>query len=78
MVWRIDDQFRFGRDLLIAPVVEEGATTRRLYLPRGEWRDFWGQTSYTGGQWIEVDAPWDRIPVFVQVGATVAAAAARA
>jgi len=74
VVWGITDQFRFGRDLLVAPVVEEGATSRRLYLPRGEWRDFWGDTSHTGGQWIEVDAPWDRIPVFVQAGATVGGA----
>ena len=71
VVWRIDDQFGFGRDLLVAPVVEEGATTRRLYLPRGEWRDFWGDAVYAGGQWIEVDAPWDRISVFVRAGATI-------
>lgn len=68
-VWHICDQYRFGRDLLVAPVVTEGATTRRLYLPNGQWRDFWDETNYTGGQWIEVDAPLDRIPVFVRVGA---------
>jgi len=71
VAWQIDDQFRFGRDLLVAPVVEEGATTRRLYLPRGEWRDFWDHTSYTGSQWIEIDAPWDRIPVFARAEATI-------
>ena len=68
-VWQIADQYRFGRDLLVAPVVEEGATMRRLYLPRGDWHDLWGNTIYTGGQWITVDAPLDRIPVFVQAGA---------
>ena len=71
VAWRIDDQFRLGRDILVAPVVEEGATTRRLYLPAGEWRDFWDGATYAGQQWVDVDAPWDRIPVFVRAGATI-------
>jgi alpha-glucosidase (family GH31 glycosyl hydrolase) len=69
--WRIADQFRLGRDLLVAPVVEEGATTRRLYLPGGEWRDFWTGAAVAGGQWLTVAAPLDRIPVFVRQGAEI-------
>lgn len=66
--WRIQDQYRFGRDLLVAPVVEEGATTRRLYLPAGQWRSLWEGALEQGGRWIEVDAPLDRIPVYVRAG----------
>lgn len=69
--WQIADQYCLGRDLLVAPVMEEGATSRRLYLPAGEWRDFWSDTAIAGGQWLEVDAPLDRIPLFVRAGADI-------
>jgi alpha-glucosidase (family GH31 glycosyl hydrolase) len=73
VAWQITDQYRLGRDLLVAPVVEEGATLRRLYLPAGQWRDFWSDAQYTGGQWLEVPAPLDRIPVFMRAGAELTA-----
>jgi alpha-glucosidase (family GH31 glycosyl hydrolase) len=71
VVWSIEDQFMFGRSLLVAPVMEEGATRRELYLPAGEWVDFWDGSTYPGEGWITVDAPWDRIPVFVRAGAVI-------
>jgi alpha-glucosidase len=77
-------EFLFGPDLLVAPVVEEGATTRTLYLPPGDWIDFWSATTYdeatgrfdpapgaptlAGGHMITVDTPLDRIPLFVRAG----------
>jgi alpha-glucosidase (family GH31 glycosyl hydrolase) len=67
--WGVADQFRLGRDLLVAPVVEEGATSRRLYLPQGQWHDLWSGNASQGGGWREVDAPLDQIPVFVRAGA---------
>ena len=70
-VWHIADQYRLGRDLLIAPVVEDGAARRRLYLPQGRWFDLWNGESQQGGCWIEVDAPLDTIPVFVRAGAVL-------
>ena len=69
VAWQIVDQYRLGRDLLVAPVTQEGATTRRLYLPRRHWRDLWTDAVVEGRQWIEVPAPLDRIPVFVRAGA---------
>jgi alpha-glucosidase (family GH31 glycosyl hydrolase) len=66
--WRIADEYLFGRYLLVAPVMEEGATTRRLYLPRGLWHDLWSGAAWEGGCWIDVPAPLDRIPVFVRAG----------
>lgn len=55
----------FGRDLLVSPVIEAGATQWTVALPQGEWRDFWTDTLYQGGQSVTVDAELDRIPVFV-------------
>jgi alpha-glucosidase/alpha-D-xyloside xylohydrolase len=42
------DQFLWGRDILVSPVVEKGATSRRLYLPRGTWFDFWTEERVEG------------------------------
>ncbi|GAB3676329.1 hypothetical protein GCM10028856_34310 [Halopiger thermotolerans] len=63
----VDDQFMFGDDLLIAPVLEAGATAREVYLPDGEqWVDYWSGESYDGGQTLTVDAPLDHLPIFVR------------
>ena len=67
--WKIADQYCFGRALLVAPVVEPGVTQRNLYLPAGEWEDFWDGTHLTGGQWIIRPAPLDIIPVYRRLGA---------
>ncbi|MBK8048750.1 MAG: hypothetical protein IPK16_17475 [Anaerolineales bacterium] len=71
IAWRVEDAYCLGRDLLVCPVVEEGATVRRVYLPQGDWRDFWTGAAVNGGQWHDVPAPWDRIPVFVRGGAVI-------
>ena len=63
-VWQLSDQYCFGRELLIAPILEPGVQSRRLYLPEGHWRDFWTHEQFTGRQWIEVPAPLESIPVF--------------
>ena len=63
--WEVEDQFLFGSDFLVAPVLYEGHRTRKLYLPQGAgWMDAWDGKEYTGGQWIEIPAPLERIPVF--------------
>ncbi len=69
--WGIQDQYRFGRDLLVAPVVDEGATSRRLYLPAGTWHDLWSDAVEDGGRWINVTVPLDRIPTYVRSGAVL-------
>jgi alpha-glucosidase len=63
------DQFYWGPDLLIAPVVEKGATQRRVYLPRGVWYDFWTNERVEGGR--EIDRPVDlaTMPIYVRAGA---------
>ena len=54
-----------GEDLLIAPVVA-GEREREVYLPPGEWFDFWDHTKLSGGKRLKISVPLDRIPVFVK------------
>ena len=68
VAWTIHDQYRFGRSLLVAPVVEEGARTGRSICRPAIWIDFWTGERYDGARWNTVDAPWDRIPVFARAG----------
>ena len=58
----------FGPSVWVAPVLQEGATKRRTYLPRGDWIDWWTGERLGGGRWIDADAPLDRIPVWVRAG----------
>lgn len=61
----VRDEYMLGDDLLVAPVVTQGATSRRVYLPRGAWFDVWDPTrSYSGPAEVMVDAPLGRPPVF--------------
>ena len=62
-----DDQFLFGPDLLVAPVLEPGAVSRSVYLPAGaDWTDGWTGKPYPGGQTVDCAAPLDRIPLFLR------------
>ena len=65
-IWKASYQYMLGRNLLVAPVTEPGVTTWKVYLPEGNWFDFWDKHAILGKQWIEVDAPLDRIPVFIK------------
>jgi alpha-glucosidase len=64
-------QYLLGEDLLVAPVIEPGATTRKLYLPRGEWLNYWTGERYTGAGDATVPAPIDQIPLLVRAGSVI-------
>ena len=65
--WSVDDQYMFGPDLLVAPVIEANQTQRAVYLPEGaSWKNAWTSEKYDGGQTITVDAPIDQIPLFLK------------
>jgi alpha-glucosidase/alpha-D-xyloside xylohydrolase len=65
------DEYLWGRDMLVAPVVEKGAARRKLYLPRGRWFDFWTNDRLEGGR--EIDRPVDlaTTPLYVRAGAVL-------
>jgi alpha-glucosidase/alpha-D-xyloside xylohydrolase len=65
------DEYLFGRDLLVAPVVEKSAESRTLYLPRGTWYDFWTAEMHEGGKEITRKVDLDTIPVYVRAGAVL-------
>jgi len=66
----IDDQFLFGPDLLVAPVLTEGVRTHEVYLPAGTtWTDAWSRQTFDGGQRIVAEAPLDRIPLYLRADA---------
>lgn len=62
----IEDEYLLGRSLLVAPVIQEGATGRSVYLPTGSWRDFYTGELFSGGRMIKVECGLKRIPVFVK------------
>jgi alpha-D-xyloside xylohydrolase len=65
----IGDEFMFGPALLIAPVTEQGRTSREVYLPAGaDWYNFWTNERVRGGQRITVAAPIETLPIFVRAG----------
>jgi alpha-glucosidase (family GH31 glycosyl hydrolase) len=68
-VFNLSDEYLFGGDILVAPVVNEGATERVMYLPVGNWVDFWTDTGYTGPCSLTVPAPLDTLPLFIRQGA---------
>ena len=63
------DQYLWGRDILVSPVVEKGATSRRLYLPKGEWFDFWTEERVTGGREMDRAVDLSTMPLHMRAGA---------
>jgi alpha-glucosidase/alpha-D-xyloside xylohydrolase len=68
---KLGDEYLWGRDLLVAPVVEKGATSRRLYLPEGTWFDWWTGKTTKGKQWIERNVDLATMPLYVRAGAII-------
>ena len=75
MDWREDveaqntgDEYLFGSAILVSPVTTEGATSRRTYLPKATWYDFWTGARVEGGKFIEAEAPLEKLPLFVRAG----------
>ncbi|HHU70556.1 MAG TPA: glycoside hydrolase family 31 protein, partial [Clostridiales bacterium] len=70
--WDIDDEYLFGSDILVAPVMYKKTDKRSVYLPKGcRWTNSHTREVFEGGTTVEVDAPLDIIPVFIREGAKV-------
>ncbi len=68
--WNIEEEYMFGPDILVAPVLYEGARSVKVYLPAGaEWQDANIGRKHKGGQCIECGAPLDTMPLFLKNGA---------
>ena len=64
-------QYLLGENLLIAPLWSDTTFSREIYLPAGEWIDFWDETKYQGQQDITYTAPIDKVPILVKSGAII-------
>ncbi len=70
--WNVEDQYMFGPDILVAPILEHRQRSREVYLPREtQWTDANTGRVFEGGQWIKCDAPLDTLPVFVREAAGI-------
>ena len=67
--WSLDHEYLWGDDLLVAPVTREGATAWPVYLPEGEWFDFWTGERHAGPGGVTLAAPLERLPLLVRAGA---------
>jgi alpha-glucosidase len=70
-VHNLTDEYLFGRDILVAPILDEGAAERTVYLPAGAWIDFWTDESCFGPRFLKVHAELDTIPLFIRQGAII-------
>ncbi len=68
----VEDQYLWGRDVMVAPVMKQGATSRQVRFPSGTWVDYnHPATVYSGENTFDVEAPLDRLPLFVRGGALI-------
>ena len=69
----VGDEYMFGPAFLVAPITEQGATSRTVYLPKGsDWYNYWTNERLHGGQTIKVDAPIEILPLFIRAGSIIA------
>ena len=65
----LNDEYMLGPDFLVAPVTDQGVTSREVYLPAGtDWYNYWTNEKLHGGQTVTVNAPIDTLPLFVKAG----------
>jgi alpha-glucosidase (family GH31 glycosyl hydrolase) len=68
----LSDQYLFGTEMLVAPMVEQGKTSREVYFPENaDWINFWSGEKIKGDQTLTVNAPLQKIPLFVKAGAII-------
>ncbi len=70
-VRHLDSEYLFGDSFLVAPVLERGARRRMVYLPAGEWVDYWSRELHEGPTWLNYPAPLEILPLFVRRGAII-------
>lgn len=65
-VRNLNDEYMVGSKVLVAPIVDQGKTQRLVYLPAGQWIDFWNNAEYSGQQSVVAEAPIDKLPLFIK------------
>jgi len=65
------DEFAYGDKILVCPILEQGAVSRTVYLPKGQWYNFWTQELLPGEHEHMIDAPLEVMPIFIRAGAVI-------
>ena len=65
------DEFVFGESILVCPIIEQNARGRRMYIPRGNWYNYWTNERIKGGKELWVDADIESMPIFIKEGAII-------
>lgn len=68
---KLGDEYLWGRDFLVAPVIEKGVESRRVYLPAGSWYDWWTNDKLEGQRWIERSVDLATLPLYARAGAII-------
>ena len=68
---KLGDEYLWGRNLLVAPVTEKAATSRRVYLPAGAWYDWWTGEKVEGKRWVDRPVDLATMPIYVRAGAII-------
>ncbi|MCH7398892.1 DUF4968 domain-containing protein [Belliella sp. DSM 107340] len=69
--YNVDDQYYFGDQMIICPVITKSAKTRVVYLPEGMWFDYWTGKPYEGKNYYNIETPLETLPIFVKEGAII-------
>jgi len=69
--YQIDDQYYFGDNIMVCPVIVKNAVSRIVYLPEGMWYDYWTGQKFNGKQYILIKTPLEKLPVFIKGGAII-------
>ncbi|MFW5992391.1 MAG: TIM-barrel domain-containing protein, partial [Halanaerobiaceae bacterium] len=69
--YNLFDQFMVGEEILVAPVYQPDRDSRMVYLPQGQWYDYWSDTVYNGGKNIIAEAPLEKMPIFIKAGSII-------
>lgn len=71
LLQNINDQYFWGENMIVAPVLQQGQTQRQVVLPSGKWIDYQTNTTYSGNTSVEIDAPLETLPVLVKAGSFI-------
>ncbi|MCW2118428.1 glycoside hydrolase family 31 protein [Flavobacterium sp. 7A] len=66
-----NDEFIFGNQILVCPILEPNSLGRRIYVARGNWYNYWTNLMFKGGKEMWVDTKFDEIPIFIKAGAII-------
>lgn len=69
--YELNDQFLFGENILVAPVLQQGQLVRAVYLPAGKWVDYWTKEIIEGGRYVLRETPLDICPIFIKKGSLI-------